>query len=218
MSLTFHNHSRAMRRRFLIIFLGGFVAIFLIFNVRFLYANIRYWIAPGTIKNQNATMPSPFPLAQDVRFKPLPNAANLVIDSLGVNAPIVFNIPGNNDAIYKALEQGVVHYSDTIKPGMRGVSVILGHSSAYPWYKGKYGSVFALLSKLNTGDRFYVRYDDGRFFIFEVEKSIIFNPLSDDSRFRELDQTDGASIVLVSCYPVGTSYLRIAIKANLISQ
>ncbi len=218
MPITFHNHSRTLRRRFLIIFMASFVAIFSVFNARFLYANVRFWIAPGTLEGTGTTTPSPFPLAQDVDFKPLPNSANLVIDNIGVNAPLVFGVPSTNDDIYKALEQGVVHYSDTIKPGQKGVSVLLGHSSAYPWYKGQYGSVFALLGKLDVGDRFYVRYSDGRFFVFEVEKSIIFNPLSNDERLHELEQTEGTSIVLVSCYPVGTSYQRIAIKANLVGK
>lgn len=218
MPIKFHDHNRVLRRRFLLIFIGSFVLIFSIFNIRYLYANIRYMMLPGTIETRDTTPAKPLPVAADVRFKPLSDHANLIIDSLGINAPIVFGIPSNPDNIYNALEDGVVHYSDTVKPGMRGASVVLGHSSAYPWYKGNYGSVFALLSKLKVGDRFYVRYDDGRYFIFQVKDSLIFNPLSNDSRVSKLEQTDLPSLILVSCYPVGTNYLRIAIRADLVTQ
>ena len=214
----FHNHRRSLQVRFLSIFLGTFFALFALLNVRYLYASMRYWLVPGTIVSNTETTPSPFPLAQDIKYKPLPDEAQLIIDRIGVNAPLVFGISSDPDSIYKALEQGVVHYSDTVKPGMEGPSVLLGHSSAYPWYQGGYGSVFALLSKLSIGDRFYIRYGDGRFFIFEVRDSIIFNPLSGDARLHELEQTDGSTLILVSCYPVGTNYRRIAIRADLVSQ
>jgi len=217
MAIVFHDHKRVLRRRFLIIFIGSFIIIFSIFNARFIYANIRYWLAPGTIVSEN-TIPSSLPLVPDVKFKPLPDQAQLVVDHIGINAPIVFGIPTDTDTIYKALEQGVVHYSDTVKPGMDGLAVILGHSSAYPWYKGKYGSVFALLSKLRVGDKFYVRYSDSRFFVFEVKDSIVFNPFSNDSRLDEFERVSGSSIILVSCYPVGTNYQRIAIRADLVGQ
>ena len=72
------------------------------------------------------------PLSQNTAPKPLPDQARLVIDSIGVDAPIVFNVPDNNDLIYQRLEDGVVHYSTTAKPGNPGSGIILGHSSAYP--------------------------------------------------------------------------------------
>ncbi len=126
----------------------------------------------------------------------------------------MFNVPNNNDRIYSNLEKGVVHYSDTAKPGNPGVAVILGHSSAYPWYKGNYGAVFALLSKLKIGDRFYVQYADNRTFVYEMTQSIIFNPFANDERLTALENAPGSSIILISCYPVGTNYKRIAVQAK----
>jgi sortase (surface protein transpeptidase) len=35
-------------------------------------------------------------------------------------------------------------------------SIILGHSSRYPWEPGKYKAVFSLLNELTIGDRIYV--------------------------------------------------------------
>jgi len=218
MPMQFHDHARTMRRRFLSMFLGSFMIFFALLNARYLYANVKYWVSPGTIVSNTTLTPSAFPLAPAVQFKPLPDQAQLVIDHIGVNAPIIFGIRGVDDEIYKGLERGTVHYADTVKPGMSGLSILLGHSSAYPWYKGQYGSVFALLGKMKIGDRFYIRYSDGRFFVFEVHESIVFNPLSDDARLAELEQNAGTSLILVSCYPVGTNYQRIAIKADLVTQ
>lgn len=219
MPIKLHHHARALRRRFLAIFFLTFVFIFGGLNYRFIQANIQFWLAPGTIKHSDSLGEALklFPIAKDVSAKPLPDKAELVIDSIGVRAPIVFNIPANNKLIFNNLQNGVVHYSTTVKPGEgKAVSVILGHSSAYPWYRGNYGSVFALLGKLNPGDKFYVQYEDGRLFIFNVKRSFIFNPLNSEEELGPLEQNTYSSVVLISCYPVGTAYRRIAIEAELV--
>lgn len=194
----------------------------MLLNARFVEKSIQYAIAPGTIKSRDTLQEAIrlLPLAQNVAPKPLPDTARLVIDSIGVDAPIVFNVPAENDLVYENLENGVVHYSSTARPGKPGAAVILGHSSAYPWYRGDYGAVFALLSKLKLGERFYVQYEDNRMFVYEVSGSVIFNPFVKDDKSNQLEQMEQAeesSIILVSCYPVGTNYRRIAVQAKLIS-
>jgi LPXTG-site transpeptidase (sortase) family protein len=221
MTVRSHFHSRALRRRFIGIFLGTFVLLFSGLNYRFVFANVRFWLAPGTISLEDSIGEALklFPLAKDVSAKPLPNQGELIIDSIGVRAPIVFNIPADNKAIYQNLENGVVHYSNTAKPGAgKTVSVLLGHSSAYPWYKGHYGSVFALLGKLKVGDRFYVQYEDGRIFVYSVKRSFIFSPFGSQEELNALEQNSTGSLVLISCYPVGTNYRRIAVEADIVQQ
>lgn len=214
--MRLHNRSRVIAIRLLVIFSVTFVGAFFLLNIRFVEKNIQYIVAPGTIKAKNTLQEAIrlLPVAQANAPKPLPDHARLVIDSIGVNAPIVFNVPDDNDLIYDNLENGVVHYSNTTKPGMPGTGIVLGHSSAYPWYKGDYGAVFALLSKLKPGDRFYVQYDDGRMFLYEMKQAIIFNPFAPDERLAAMENAPGNHLILISCYPVGTNYKRIAVQAD----
>lgn len=215
--MRLHHRGRLVAIRLLIIFSGTFIAAFLLLNYRFVAKEVQYAVAPGTIETRDTIQDIRLlPLAANVAEKPLPDKATLVIDKIGVRAPIVFNIPDDNNLIYNNLENGVVHYSDTTKPGLPGASVILGHSSAYPWYKGDYGAVFALLGKLNVGDRFYVQYSDNRTFVFEMKQSIIFNPFADDPRLAAIENASGSALILISCYPVGTNYKRIAVQAQLV--
>ena len=93
---------------------------------------------------------------------------------------------------------------------------MLGHSSAFPWYNGDFGAVFALLSKLKVGDRFYVQYEDNRSFVYEMTQAIIFNPFENNQRLTDIENAPGSSIILISCYPVGTNYKRIAVQARLV--
>lgn len=202
------------------IFLSTFVVVFLLLNYRFVEENIQYVIAPSTIRSDSSIdsavrlLPIADLTAKSARA--LPNTATLVIDTLGVRAPIVFGTPDDVDLIYDNLEEGVVHYSSTAKPGEEGVSIVLGHSSAYPWYKGDYGAVFALLSKLKAGDRFYIQYDDNRSFFYEMKDSIVFNPFSSDERLSAMERSPGNNLILISCFPVGTNYRRIAVRAQQI--
>lgn len=205
-----------MKLRFVKFFVIVFVVIFTVLNGRFVYANLKYWLVIGPLPVAiNANIPK-LPISSPRITPPLPDQAILKIDRLGISASIVFDAGGDLKNIYSNLEKGVVHYSSTPKPGLDGVSIILGHSSAYPWYKGQYGSVFALLGKLQLGDKFSVRYADGRVFNFAVKQSIVFSPFADDARLTQIEKTSGSSLVLISCWPVGTNYKRIAVQAELI--
>src|SRR5512143_183697 len=125
--MRLHNRGRVIMVRLSLIFATTFVAAFLLLNIRFVEKNVQYYIAPGTIKTADSLGEAIrlLPLADSVHPKPLPDAATLVIDSIGVHAPIVFNVPDNNDLIYNNLEKGVVHYSNTPKPGEPGASIVL---------------------------------------------------------------------------------------------
>ncbi len=214
--MRLHHRGRVIAVRLMIIFIVSFTLAFLLLNYRFVAKEVQYAIAPGTIETKDTLQDAIrlLPIAQNTAPKPLPDSARLVIDRIGVNAPIVFNVPNNNDLIYNSLENGVVHYSVTAKPGTPGTSIILGHSSAYPWYRGDYGAVFALLSKLNPGDRFYVQYSDDRVFVYQVKQSIVFNPFANDGQLTAIENQPGNFLILVSCYPVGTNYKRIAVQAE----
>lgn len=140
----------------------------------------------------------------------------LTIPILGISAPIIFEPTKNEDRIYKQLEKGVVHYAGTPLPGQSGTAIILGHSSVYPWYKGKYGYVFSSLSKLQNGDIIKIE-KNGIFANYRVSGSLTFSPQSaDDYQLRGLELTNGSAIVLMTCWPNGTNAKRIAVWADLI--
>jgi LPXTG-site transpeptidase (sortase) family protein len=202
--------------RLFAIFAATFVVAFLVLNMRFVEKNIQYIVAPGTIRSADSIGDAVrlLPLSGAVEDAPLPQSARLVIDALGISAPIVFGTPDDTDAVYDQLENGVVHYSTSAKPGNPGTAIILGHSSAYPWYNGDYGAVFALLSRLKPGDRFYIQYSDNRTFVFEMKESVVFNPFTDTERLGMLENRPGSNVILLSCYPVGTNYKRIAVLAE----
>lgn len=215
-------------KKFLIYFVVIFVMVFGFLNSRFVSAQIKYWFGQGaTEKIVQLVSPSvnptksvtPTPSATPLVRRILPVVQSkdyvLVIPALGVKAPIVLEKSTDPDQIFNRLEEGVVHYNDSPLPGEPGVSLILGHSSAYPWYKGQYGSVFALLNKLQPGETFTVQ-NGSRTLTYKVTGSLVFHPFSKDKSIQQFEQASGSNIILVSCWPVGTNFKRIAVKAQLI--
>lgn len=213
-----------MKKRLVIIFFVFFFASFGILNGRFIIENLRFSFfskLPGT---PDLSVAEPVTGLRGIRktsvdlelYEHLDAAAILFIPKLGITAPIVFDTATDNPSIYKALERGLVNYSLTVKPGEKGTSIILGHSSALPWYPGNYGSVFALLGKLKYGDVFSVQYRDGSTFNFSVRKSLIYNLLNGKENLNNLVSGQEPSIILVSCWPIDLNYKRIAVQAELI--
>lgn len=205
-----------MKKRFFSIFIAAFVLIFAVLNGRFLAAEVQYSLGiTPTISPAASPKPATSPILEKTVIK-TSDSAILTISKIGVSTPIVFGVNDKTKDIYNNLSRGVVHYSLSPKPGEEGASIILGHSSDYPWKKNAYGSVFALLGKLAPGDRLQVQYDNGTVLTFEVKQSLIFAPFSKDSRLEKIEGGTDSSLVLVSCWPVGTAYKRIAVEATLV--
>jgi len=132
------------------------------------------------------------------------------IPRLNLYAPIV-ETTLDEEILNANLEKGVVRWPSSATPGAGGATILLGHSSAPLSYRGDYGSVFALLDKLVPGDIISLDGQNGTL-TYRVRDKIIIDP----KRY----QTDLAhtlkdeSLVLVSCWPVGTSWQRIAVRAD----
>lgn len=75
----------------------------------------------------------------------------------------------------KELENGIIKYPGSANPGESGNSFIFGHSSNFPWAKGAYNDVFALLNELAVGDEIIVYYKQKKF-IYGVKEKIIVKP------------------------------------------
>jgi LPXTG-site transpeptidase (sortase) family protein len=143
----------------------------------------------------------------------------LIIPKLDLNVPIVVpsNTPlmnedwkGLEDEIQAGLQNGVVHYPGTAKPGQAGNFFVTGHSSYFPWDPGKYKSVFARLSNLNVGDEYWVFYGGDRFrYVIQEKKEI------KPSDVTVLDQPVNKRIsTLMTCTPVGTTLRRLIIVSQ----
>ncbi len=138
----------------------------------------------------------------------------IIIPKINVEIPVIYTVPTiDPDAVENALEGGVVHYADTALPGQDGNLVIVGHSSNNIFNQGKYKFAFVLLSRLQSGDTFYLDKDGVRY-TYQVYQKEIVDP-NDVSVLGA--QAKPATATLITCDPPGTSNNRLVVVGQQIS-
>jgi LPXTG-site transpeptidase (sortase) family protein len=179
---------------------GVFALGLLLFKAPVVLSQVQYSLAKPT------PTPTVVPAAAII-----PAESTLTIPKINVHTPIVYEPSLAEAQIQKALENGVIHYGNTPKPGQAGNSVIFGHSSNDWWEPGNYKFVFVLLDKLVAGDRFSVDYQSKRY-TYEVTGARVVEPTD----FTVLNPTPEPTITLITCSPPGTSWKRLVITARQI--
>ncbi len=204
------------------LFIGITLIIFVGFNYQQLYKNLNYWYKTNYKKTDlTAVQTDPAldilnKLAQDnsnttQALPPLPqiNDSSMVVPSIDVSTPIIWNVPNTSEATLSNLKNGVIHIQGTALPGEKGNVFISGHSSNYPWVKSDFNNVFALLNKVVVGDVIHLKYQQ-KDYIYKVSEIKIVKP--NDSSVMQ--STSSSILSLMTCTPVGTNLKRLVVIAN----
>ena len=182
--------------------IGTFLAIFLVscFLV-FLFLNggayLKIW---GYNETQSIL---DFQNSSKIQIAQSKENYHLYIPKIGVSAPIVLPKDDSNQNILASLEEGVALYPGSQLPGETGRSVVLGHSS----------NIFALLSKLQSGDEFYIVFKNKKL-IYKVFSNDILTPEQTNELLSQTPKNE-SDAVLITCWPIGSSSMRTLIQAQL---
>ncbi len=137
----------------------------------------------------------------------------LEVPKIGISVPIIFAESADKDSLMKNLDLGVVYYPGSVYPGQAGQIVILGHSAPTGWPKIKHDWVFTDLEKLTPGDEIMIDLNGKQYKYLVKQKTII-------KRGADVPtDTSGANnsvLTLISCWPPGKDYQRIAVAAELV--
>lgn len=139
----------------------------------------------------------------------------VIIPKINVQIPVVYDLGTTaEDIVQKGLEDGVVHYSTTVKPGEQGNAAIFGHSSNNIFNKGRYKFAFVLLRELQPGDTFFLTYNK-KVYTYRVFDKKVVPP----TEVSVLDKVAGktATAALITCDPPGTSTNRLVVWGEQIS-
>ncbi len=139
----------------------------------------------------------------------------IIIPKISVEIPVDYSLTTNDEsAVEGALENGIVHYPSTVKPGEQGNAAFFGHSSNNIFNPGKYKFAFVLLHELVPGDIFYITYNS-KVFTYRVYAKQIVKPSQVDVLNNVADKT--ATATLITCDPPGTSLNRLVVWGEQIS-
>ncbi len=139
----------------------------------------------------------------------------VIIPKINVEIPVSYSQTSTNEsAIETALEDGIVHYPTTVKPGELGNAAFFGHSSNNIFNKGKYKFAFVLLHTLVPGDTFYLTANS-KVYVYKVITKTIVPPTEVGVLGPVPGQT--ATATLITCDPPGTSANRLIVVGQQIS-
>jgi sortase A len=152
-----------------------------------------------------------------LKVKPKSKDFGLIINKIGVNAPIVANVnPSNYNEYIAALGKGVAHARGTAFPGSVKADnnnvFLFAHSAVNAVIARRYNSVFYLLRKLEKGDRVTTFYKGKRFDYIVRNKKVV---QAEDVQYLT-DPSKKPILTLQTCDPPGSNLRRLIVTADLV--
>jgi len=152
---------------------------------------------------------------REVDLKPVNQDFSIIIEKIGVDAPVIKNVSVVNEKEYfEALKKGVAHAKGKSLPGENGNVFLFAHSSIEFWKMGPYATVFNQLRRLENNDIIYLVYQ-GREYKYRVFNKLVVSGF--DTKPYDLDYKLGSVLTLQTCDPPGTTFNRLIIRAYLVN-
>jgi len=140
----------------------------------------------------------------------------IIITKIGVNAPVVWSKGDDEASLQEDLKKGVIHFPKSASPGQDGNVVLSGHSSNYVWVKGNYNYIFKNLNNLQSGDEIKIKVTQKNKRVINYTYKIIDKRTTTADDPFVFEQTASPSITLSTCWPLGTAYKRLVVRAELV--
>ena len=142
----------------------------------------------------------------------------IIIPKMGRNIPLLDiknrNISWQNeleDIFMKELENWVIRYPGSAKPGEEGLTFIFWHSSNFPWLKWDYNSIFATLDRVMIWDEVIIYYNQKKY-TFKIKERTIIKPGDVNILKRNKNKSE---VAIMTCWPIGTTLNRFVIIGEL---
>ncbi|HLC93656.1 MAG TPA: sortase [Patescibacteria group bacterium] len=204
-----------------LLILVGFVLLILTYGP---LIKDEFWYMFKELKSQKYVLNDPrgtddsafarFLTNKSVSLKPVNTSFSVVIEKIGVNAPIVADVSvTDKNAYMEALKSGIAHASVSDYPSEKPGNVYLfAHASIDFWRLGRYATVFNLLRKMEKGDKVHVFYK-GDDYIYEVINKEVQKGFN---TFPLTRTTIEPILTLQTCDPPGTTLNRLIVTAKLV--
>jgi len=151
---------------------------------------------------------------KDVKTNYTDKQNTLEISKISISVPIIFSTSTDKTSLKKDLDLGVVYYPGSVYPGQTGQIIILGHSAPLGWPKIKHDWVFTDLDKLISGDTILIDLNNKQYTYTVKQKTIIQRGAEVPADYSSANSN---VLTLISCWPPGKDYQRIAVEAELVS-
>lgn len=151
--------------------------------------------------------------AKEVKTTYTDKQNTLEIPKISISVPIIFSNSADKALLMKDLDSGVIFYPGSVYPGQTGQMIILGHSAPPGWPHIKHDWAFTDLEKLSVGDIVLIDLNNKQYTYIVKQKSIIKKGADVPT---DISVTNSNVLTLISCWPPGKDYQRIAVTAQLL--
>lgn len=117
-----------------------------------------------------------------------------------------------NDIFMKELENWIIRYPWSAKPGEIWNSFIFWHSSNFPWMKWDYNDVFANLDNVRYWDEVIVYYGQKKY-TYKIREKKVIRPGDVSILERNKDKSE---VTLMTCWPLWTTINRLIVVWELV--
>lgn len=152
-----------------------------------------------------------FLTSDPIKIVPVDTDFSIVIERIGVNAPIIADVSVSDEKEYReALKHGVAHASVSAYPSSNPGNVYLfAHASLNFFDLGGYATVFNLLRKLDYKDKVHIFYK-GSDYLYEVVNKEVSKGWDTLPLTRPVLEP---ILTLQTCDPPGTTLNRLVVTA-----
>ena len=133
------------------------------------------------------------------------------IPKISISVPLVFPRESEKTNLERFLDKGAILFPESSLPGSAGETIVLGHSAPPGWPKIKHDWIFTRISELNKGDKIIIYYNHRKYGYTVFDKFI----LDKGQKVPNSLKNSQNALVLLSCWPPGKNYKRMAIRATL---
>ena len=137
----------------------------------------------------------------------------IIIPKIGANAKIIPNVnPTDEKEFLPILQKGIAHAKGTVFPGIKGNTYLFAHSTDSFWNVGRYNAVFYLLKDLEAGDEIVLFFENRRYDYAVKELKVV--DAKDVSYLVDSQKETEETLILQTCWPPGTTWKRLIVKAT----
>ena len=144
-------------------------------------------------------------------------SVEIAVKKINVASPMIWSKSEDEKSLLEDLKNGIIHFPKTAAPGQNGNMVVSGHSSNYVWAAGNFNYVFRDLNSLAAGDIVDVKtvQKNGRVIVYHYKINGFKKIVSPDDPVI-FENTPEPSLTLSTCWPLGTNFRRLIVKADLV--
>jgi len=175
-----------------------FVIFFLVFLITANWREIALFFNYRIIEHKISEILTPEETIQNNNF-------TLYIPAIELEAPL----KTERQEVENLLNKGTALHPDSVLPGEEGSIIILGHSAPQGWPDIDYDNVFNKLNDLKENDEIII-FSEEKDYSYKVVDKIIFFP---EEEAEVLDNRKN-SLILITCWPPGKDYKRMAVFAK----